>query len=54
MSKNTTKKHKNPAAVEMGRRRWAGKTAEERRAHAKMMAEIMWKKRKKAKEQAAP
>lgn len=32
------------AAVALGRKRWAGKTAAERSTHARMMAEARWRK----------
>ncbi len=32
-------KDKNPAAQELGRKRWKGKTAAQKKAHAQMMVE---------------
>ncbi len=42
-----TNKRKNPAAVRLGKLRWKGKTAEERREAARKAALARWRKRSK-------
>ena len=37
-------KTKLPAAVALGKRRWKGKTAEEKRAHTSMMGKKNWER----------
>jgi hypothetical protein len=45
---------KDPAAMAMGRKRWAGKTEEEKREHAEAMNRARWGKKKTKKKKLAP
>jgi hypothetical protein len=37
-----TRRRKNPAAVELGKKRWRGKTQKEKGAHMAAMVKVRW------------